>query len=195
MYTPTLHPLPGTTHSKQSKDAQHGSWKMYPFHACGEIFGIHFEPFTSNYHVHSSIRIFFDTFLTRKCFIMALMTHTLHLAHKLLRLWQFMSCSFTRTNLREPSPSPLLLLSGLGVQELVRLSGQAGWQSSSEQQNLTVNSMLLCRSTTLLALWPNQSMRRCLCGWSSALTRCWTPSSPGSSSSGSWTLLALKSLM
>lgn len=81
--------------------------------------GIHFEPFKSKYHVHSSIKIFFDIFLTRKLFSMALMTHTVRLAHKLLSLRQFMSCSFagTPTNLRDPSPSLLLLLSGLGVQE------------------------------------------------------------------------------
>lgn len=81
--------------------------------------GIHFEPFKSKYHVHSSIKIFFDIFLTRKLFSTALMTHTVRLAHKLLSLRQFMSCSFagTHTNLRDPSPSLLLLLSGLGVQE------------------------------------------------------------------------------
>ena len=45
------------------------------------------------------------------------------------------------------------------------------------------------------ALWPKPSMRRCSCGWSPASTSSWTPSSPGSTSSGSWTLLALRSLM
>ena len=45
------------------------------------------------------------------------------------------------------------------------------------------------------ALWPKPSTRRCSCGWSPASTSSWTPSSPGSTSSGSWTSLALRSLM
>lgn len=110
LYTPCQ--APHTANRVKMHNMDHG--KCIPL-----MHGIHFEPFKSKYHVHSSIKIFFDIFLTRKLFSMALMTHTARLAHKLLRLRQFMSCSFagTPTNLRDPSPSLLLLLSGLGVQE------------------------------------------------------------------------------
>lgn len=110
LYTPCQ--APHTANRVKMHNMDHG--KCIPL-----MHGIHFEPFKSKYHVHSSIKIFFDIFLTRKLFSTALMTHTVRLAHKLLRLRQFMSCSFagTPTNLRDPSPSLLLLLSGLGVQE------------------------------------------------------------------------------
>lgn len=110
LYTPCQ--APHTANRVKMHNMDHG--KCIPL-----MHGIHFEPFKSKYHVHSSIKIIFDIFLTRKLFSMALMTHTVRLAHKLLRLRQFMSCSFagTPTNLRDPSPSLLLLLSGLGVQE------------------------------------------------------------------------------
>lgn len=110
LYTPCQ--APHTANRVKMHNMDHG--KCIPL-----MHGIHFEPFKSKYHVHSSIKIFFDIFLTRKLFSMALMTHTVRLAHKLLSLRQFMSCSFagTPTNLRDPSPSLLLLLSGLGVQE------------------------------------------------------------------------------
>lgn len=110
LYTPCQ--APHTANRVKMHNMDHG--KCIPL-----MHGIHFEPFKSKYHVHSSIKIFFDIFLTRKLFSMALMTHTVRLAHKLLSLRQFMSCSFagTPTNLRDPSSSLLLLLSGLGVQE------------------------------------------------------------------------------
>lgn len=110
LYTPCQ--APHTANRVKMHNMDHG--KCIPL-----MHGIHFEPFKSKYHIHSSIKIFFDIFLTRKLFSMALMTHTVRLAHKLLSLRQFMSCSFagTPTNLRDPSPSLLLLLSGLGVQE------------------------------------------------------------------------------
>lgn len=110
LYTPCQ--APHTANRVKMHNMDHG--KCFPL-----MHGIHFEPFKSKYHVHSSIKIIFDIFLTRKLFSMALMTHTVRLAHKLLSLRQFMSCSFagTHTNLRDPSPSLLLLLSGLGVQE------------------------------------------------------------------------------
>lgn len=119
LYTPCQ--APHTANRVKMHNMDHGKCfpLMHVIHYSGEIFGIHFEPFKSKYHVHSSIKIFFDIFLTRKLFSMALMTHTVRLAHKLLSLRQFMSCSFagTPTNLRDPSSSLLLLLSGLGVQE------------------------------------------------------------------------------
>lgn len=109
------------------------------------------------------------------------------------RVWTLLTCS-------RPSATPGSR-SAMSMSPKARLCSRwaRGFDGLHEHPSLcdigVLITLYLWRCTTQWARWPRPSTRRCSCGWSPASTSSWTPSSPGSTSSGSWTSLALRSLM